>query len=393
MSPPRARAARAVASASSRSGGRNQDRSGRRKQSRSGDRQQRAGRLHAVVLAGGHGTRFWPLSRENHPKPLIAVRGGATLLEETLDRARRFADEGCVWLVCGEGHGAAMRKAADLPKSRVLVEPAMRNTAMAIGWAARHIAARDPEAVLAVLPADHSIPDGRAFAAAIRKAARSARKAPALITLGIRPTQPRTGYGYIRLGKPAGTGHAGLHRVDRFVEKPSAARARSYLKRGGYLWNAGIFVWTAATLLAEIERWAPEVHRALPAARAGAEAVRRAYRRAPSVPIDKAVLERSRSVLCLPVRFHWSDVGTWASLAEELGVGPSVTRVIEGEALLCDATGNLVRGHGRPVVLLGVEGLAVIDAGDAVLVASLEHSDQVREVVDRLRKSGRRDLL
>lgn len=356
-------------------------------------------RVVAVILAGGAGTRFWPLSRDARPKPLLRAGGRATLLAECVARARRFAAKGDVWLVCGAGHAAAMRRASGLSRSRVLVEPCGRNTAPAVALAAARIAADDPDAVLAMLPADHRIPDAAAFADSMRSAAQAAAEG-ALVTLGVRPTRPETGYGYIRIGPLAGSRWPGLHRVARFVEKPSRVRAERYLARGGYLWNAGIFVWTARSILEEIERNAPRLARALaPVRRAAARgrglsaALARSWPRLPAEPIDTAVLERSRRVWCLPVDWRWSDVGTWASLAEELGVNGSDSRALEGRALFFEAPGNLVRGHDRPIVLLGVEGLAVIDAGDALLVAKLNRSGAVRDLVARLRKSGWSDLL
>ena len=357
----------------------------------------RVAALHAVVLAGGAGERFWPASRRHHPKPLLRVADGETLLDATLRRARRFAGSDRIWVVCGREHAAALRRATGLPARRVLVEPLRRNTAMAIGFAATRIAAEDPDAVMAVLPADHRIPDARAFARAIERAARAARDAGALVTLGVRPTRPDTGLGYIQKGSPAGGVHRGLHRVRRFVEKPNAATARRYLRRGGYLWNAGIFVWTAQTLLEEIETHAPRVHRALaPLRGAGrripAAVLRSAYRRAPSEPIDTAVMEKSRRVWTLPVRFRWSDVGTWQSLAEELGVAPGRSRVIDGGDLVDAAGGNLVWGNGRTIALLGVEGLAVIDTDDALLVVRLDQSPRVREVISELKSRGRADV-
>jgi mannose-1-phosphate guanylyltransferase/mannose-6-phosphate isomerase len=349
-----------------------------------------------VILAGGAGERFWPASRARQPKPFLRVVDGRTLLDATLARARRVAGPERVWVVCGAEHARQVRFATGLPAGRVLVEPARRNTALAIGLAALRIARQAPDAVQVVLPADHVIPDARAFAAAVRRAAAAAGQG-ALITLGVEPTRPETGYGYIRLGaRPPGAA-AGLYRVRRFVEKPDAARARRWLRRGGYLWNSGIFVWRAAAILAEIERCAPEIHgrlallRGARGARAGA--LERAYRSAPSQPIDRAVLERSDRVWCLPVDFHWNDVGTWESLAEELGVGQDVTRVIGGEVLLDDAPGNLVWAGDRLVTLLGVEGLAVVDAGDALLVTRLERSSEVRRIVARLRDRGRSELL
>jgi mannose-1-phosphate guanylyltransferase len=215
-----------------------------------------------------------------------------------------------------------------------------------------------------------------------------------LVTLGVKPTRPDTGYGYIQPGAKVG---AGIFEVRRFVEKPDAARAKRYLRQGSYLWNAGIFVWKARTILEELETWAPEVHRALAPIRKAPrrtprEALERAYRRAPSLPIDVAVLEQSRRVWTLPVDFRWSDVGTWESLAAELGVGPGRGRVIAGETVIDDVGGNLIWAGDRPVVLLGVEGLAVVDAGDAVLVVKLDQSSRVREVVSELKARGREDV-
>ncbi len=352
-----------------------------------------------MILAGGAGERFWPASRGRLPKPFLPVVDGRTLLDATLSRARRVAGPGRVWVVCGAEHARQVRFATGLPPGRVLVEPERRNTAMAVGLAALRIARQARDAVQVVLPADHVSPAARACQAAVRRAAAAAAGAGALVTLGVQPTRPETGYGYIRLGARLDGAWAGLHRVRRFVEKPDAPRARRFLRRGGYLWNSGIFVWGVRAILDELERCAPDVHRSLAPLRGvagrgrGAAALERAYRLAPSQPIDRAVLERSQRVWCLPVEFHWSDVGTWESLAEELGVGEDVTRVIGGEVLLDDAPGNLVWARDRLVALLGVEGLAVVDAGDALLVTRLERSSEVRRIVARLRDRGRSELL
>lgn len=364
--------------------------------------------LHAVVLAGGAGERFWPASRLHFPKPLLQVIGGRSLLDATLLRAHRFARADRIWIVCGSEHAREIRRASGLPASRVLVEPRRRNTAMAAAWAAQRIAASDPDAVLAVLPADHHVPNVGAFARAIRRSAKAASEAGVLVTLGIAPTRPDTGYGYIQVGPPAGARFKGLHIVSRFVEKPNAARARRFLAGGRHLWNAGVFVWSAKTLLGEIEVCAPDLHRALaPLRRAprsrGPEPVEAAYRRAPSLPIDVAVVERSRRVWTLPVDFAWSDVGTWASLAEELGVGtPSRTRrgaapvgtnrVIAGDVLLEDSESNLVWGGKRLVALMGVEDLAVVDTDDVIFVTKLSGGSDVRRLVTALRSRRRDDL-
>ena len=360
--------------------------------------------LHAVILAGGAGERFWPASRKKHPKPLMRVVGGASLLAETLGRADKFAGSKQVWIVCGKEHARAIRRESGLPANRVLVEPRRRNTAMAVAWAAQRIAAEDPDAVMAILSADHHIPDARAFASSIKRCAKAASGSNVLLTLGIKPTRPDTGYGYIQQGKSVDKAFPGVRGVRRFVEKPDAARAERYMASGRYLWNAGVFVFAAETLLAEVKACAPDLHRALAPLRKepkgrNAGAVAAAYRRAPSLPIDVAVMERSENVWTLPVDFAWSDVGTWSSLAEELGVGKpggsgnrGRNRVVAGDVVLEDSSSNLVWGGERTIALLGVEGLAVIDTGDAILISQLDSSHEVRKVVATLGKRGRKDL-
>jgi mannose-1-phosphate guanylyltransferase/mannose-6-phosphate isomerase len=368
--------------------------------------------IHAVILAGGAGERFWPASRREWPKPFMRVVGGRTLLEATLERAGRFAAADRIWIVCGAEHAAAMRSESGLERDRVLVEPSRRNTAMAVAWAAVRIAAEDPDAVMAVLSADHHIPDSRAFARAIKHCARAADRASVLLTLGVRPTRPDTGYGYIQQGEAIGAEFPGLHSVKRFVEKPDLASARSYLARGDHLWNAGVFVWSARTFLEEVEAHAPELHLALAPLSAhprgrNRSAVEEAYDAAPSLPVDVAILEKSERVWTIPVDFAWSDVGTWASLAEELGVGKPVEGrrpsgsarpdadgncVVAGDVMLMDSRANLVWGRHRVVALLGVEDLAVIDTDDVILVTKLDRSPDVRKFVAALKAKGRDDL-
>jgi mannose-1-phosphate guanylyltransferase len=348
-----------------------------------------------VILAGGAGERFWPRSRRARPKPLLRVLGRGTLLDAALAHARRFAARDRVWIVCTADNAAALRAASGLPARRILVEPRARDTAAAVAFAAATIARREPAAVVAFLAADHVIPDVRAFQRALDRAAAAAHAAGVLVTLGVRPTAPETGYGYIEVGARAGRAYPGLHRAVRFHEKPPLPRARRFVASGRHLWNAGIFVWRADAILGELERCAPELARAFAPwrARPSRAALARADRRAPKLPIDKAVLERSARVWTLPIRFHWNDVGNWASLAAELGVRPARSRVVEGDALLIDAGGNLVWPAERTVALLGVEGLAVIDAGDALLVARLDRAADVRNVVAELRRRRTTALL
>jgi mannose-1-phosphate guanylyltransferase/mannose-6-phosphate isomerase len=365
--------------------------------------------LHVVILAGGAGERFWPASRRCRPKPFLEVIGNQSLLDATLDRARRLGGEDRVWIVCGKEHARAVRKASGLKPSRVLVEPERCNTAMAVAWAALRIEAEDPRGVMVVLPADHHVPDAKAFCADMRLAARAARDAGVLVTLGVNPTRPDTGYGYIQAGRAVGPDFPRLLQVRRFVEKPDAATARRYLRQGSFRWNAGIFAWAAQTLLGEIEVCAPDLHRALEPLRKvptgrNRKCVEAAYRSAPSISVDVAVMERSRKVWTLPVDFAWSDVGTWASLTEEFDAGRSGRGrdgessaedgnwVIEGDVLLDDALGNLIWGGERLVAMLGVEGLVVVDTKDVIMITKLDRSQDVRRLVDLLKRQGRHEL-
>lgn len=352
--------------------------------------------LHAVVLAGGAGLRFWPLSREARPKPLLKLLGERSLLEAALERARAVADEGCVWLVCGRRHARAMKHASALPARRVLVEPCMRNTAPAIALAAQRIAREDPEALMAVLPADHRIEGEAAFRRVLRRAAKKACEG-ALVVFGVTPTRPETGYGYIRPGREL-PGTPGVYEVARFIEKPDAARARRYLAKGGFLWNSGIFAWRAGVVLEEIARHAPRIHRALAplaglSARALSARLGDAYRRLPTCSIDSAVLEKSNRLCCLPADFRWSDIGNWRALAQATGVNAQQSRVLAGEAQFLKAPGNLVMAGSRPLFLLGVSNLVVVDAEDALLVAELGQDDALKELARRLARSGRDELL
>lgn len=295
-----------------------------------------------------------------------------------------------VLAVVGRVHAAQVR--AQLPglvPGSVLVEPQARNTAAAIALAALHVARRDPEAVMAVLPADHVIPDRVAFRADLRLALDLAEAHDALVTLGVPPTRPETGYGYIRPAAAlAGTrGRAAW--VARFVEKPDEIRAR-LLIRQGCLWNAGIFAWRARVILAALRRHLPAVLEPIEAAmRAGsAAALARAYRRVPSVSIDTGVLERADRVLAVRARFRWSDVGSWAALAEVWGTGRD-GNATRGRVVAVDSQRCLVDAGERMVAILGVEDLVVVDTPDAVLVCRKDRAQDVRRVVDEL---GRRRL-
>ena len=349
----------------------------------------------AVIMAGGSGTRFWPSSRRARPKQLLSIAGGRPLLEETWLRVRTLVPDGRVLVVTGRAHAAPVREAlAALPDAAFLVEPAVRSTAPCIGLAAHRVAAVRPEDVLVVLPSDHFVPDGEAFVADLRLAADLARRGH-LVTLGVRPTRPETGYGYLEVGEPLPGGGA---RVVRFAEKPDAATALSWLHGGRHLWNSGIFAFSAARILEELERHLPAQAAALrriEAARGGqreAEVLEAEYSAMAGISIDYAVMERADDVAVVPASFAWSDVGSWSALPEVHGVAPGGS-VRLGAVVEVDGRGNVLVGDGGLVATVGVSELVVVHAGDAVLVCPVDRSQEVRAVVAALSERGLEEYL
>ncbi len=342
---------------------------------------------YAVVMAGGSGTRFWPRSRARVPKQLLSIVGARTMLEETVRRLSPPFAADRVWVVTARQQARAVRAAVPAV-SRVLVEPEPRNTAAAIAFAAAAIARVAPDAVMAVLPADHAIPDARTFRADLSLALDVAETSADLVTLGIPPTRPETGYGYIRPGRPRAGSGGRVAPVARFIEKPDARRARALVARRGVLWNAGIFAWRVAAIRAALDAHLPAVAGpiAQAVARGGARALAAAYRRVPAVSIDTGVLERARNVAVVRARFAWSDVGSWAAL-EPFWDGDG-SNAVRGRALPIDSRGCVVDSPERLVALLGVEDLVVVDSPDALLVCRKDRAQDVRLIVAELQRRG-----
>src|SRR5438093_229839 len=348
---------------------------------------------YATVMAGGAGTRFWPRSRVHTPEQLLALRGGRRLLEETVARVSPPIRRERVLVVTARPHARAVaRQLSRRGRSALLVEPEGRNTAAAIALAALHVARRAPEAVLAVLPADHVIDDLPAFRRDLRLALEIAERSAALVTIGVPPTHAETGYGYIRLGAPLpGSNGRGVWAAE-FIEKPERARAEALVAGGDVLWNSGIFAWRASAILAALRLHLPEVVGLLERAGTSARALAAAYRRLPAVSIDHGVLERAERVAVVRARFRWSDVGSWAAVAELWSPGNG-RNALRGRALSIDSRGCLVDSPERLVAVLGVEDLVVVDTPDAVLVCRKDRAQDVRLVVDELRRRGLRRYL
>ena len=321
--------------------------------------------FHAVILAGGSGTRFWPLSRAKKPKQFLALATDKALIAETYARVEPIAD--AIWVVCGKDHEAAVKAA--VPRARVVVEPKAKNTAPAIALACRAVQADDPQATLAILPSDHHIARPDAFRDALRHAEQVAQSG-ALVTIGIKPTRPETGYGYIRKG-------AGEVAVEAFVEKPDLATAQKYLNDAAYFWNAGIFVFRADAMLSALDRHG-----------LGSD-----FDKMPAISIDYGVMEREERIAMVPGDFGWSDVGSFAALPEVRALDAR-GNAISGDAIAVDCDDCVVLSEGgRLVAAVGVAGLCIVDAGDALLVVPRDRAQDVRAVVEALKAKGRADKL
>jgi mannose-1-phosphate guanylyltransferase len=355
--------------------------------------------MFAVIMAGGSGTRFWPASRDYLPKQFLKITSERTMWEETQARAAHFAAPDRTYTVVGKEHAELVAGLIGDTPVRVITEPRGRNTAACIGLAAIHIKQEGSEAIdepIVILPADHFVADAERFAAVINAAAEIARTG-AIVTLGIAPTRPETGYGYIELDAEAGTAQGqSYYLMRRFVEKPNHETALQYLAGGRHLWNSGIFIFTARTILREIEACMPELSAGLREIEGAigdadyGEAVARVYDRIEGISIDYGVMEKTAApVYVLRADFGWSDVGSWQALYELRASEYDEARNLAlGEVMAIDAGNNLVYGAGgRVVALLGVEDLMIVDTPDALLVARLDRSQEVKLFAERLKKS------
>lgn len=352
-------------------------------------------KLYPVLLSGGSGVRLWPMSRRLMPKQLLALVGEHTMLQQT---ALRVADPDrfqSPLVICNEEHrfivAEQIRHAHADPT--VILEPVGRNTAPAVVIAALQVTAKDPNGILLVLPADHVILDNDAFDAAVDKAAAAAR-AGNLVTFGILPDKPETGYGYIRRGAALADAD-GVYAVDRFVEKPDAATAAVFVESGEYLWNSGMFVLPAAIYLEEVERHAPAVLTACRAALAGGardlDFLRldaAAFAEAPNISIDYAVMERTARAAVAPVSMGWTDVGSWSALWE-ISAKDADGNACIGDVAIADSAGCYVRSEKSLTAVLGLENIVVVVTEDAVLVTHKDRAQDIKPLVEQLKAKGR----
>ncbi|MCL5005088.1 MAG: mannose-1-phosphate guanylyltransferase [Acidobacteria bacterium] len=355
--------------------------------------------VYAVIMAGGSGTRFWPLSRRKHPKQLLDIFGHSTLLEQTVARLEGLVPHERIYIFTNElVHGEILQRLPRIPARQIVAEPAQRNTAPTIGLAAHEILRRDPEGVMAILPADHVIKKPAAFRSALKAGCRWAATECRSVVLGIEPTRPETGYGYVRLGELAKRiGGQRILRVEKFTEKPKLPVARRYVASKRYLWNAGMFIWRASTLIQNLQRVQPKMARELEqiAAAGGIDngrALKKLFPRFEKISIDYALMEKLSGVFAVAADIGWSDVGSWA-VAYELSQKDEEGNVRPNNSLSIGSAGNMLVSDREFLVTIGVKDLIIVETGDALLVCARERSQDVGKAVRELERLKLNKLL
>lgn len=356
--------------------------------------------IYGVVMAGGSGTRFWPQSRRNRPKQLLNIVGEKTMIRATVERVLPVIPFERVMVVTAQSHADEIRsELPELSSSMIAAEPQGKNTAPCIALAAYKLFKTDPDGVMAVLPADHVIGKTAALLEALTAGAEVVSNDDYLLTFGIVPHRPETGYGYIQLGPVAvSRGSTTVCRVERFVEKPDLATAERYLAAGTYLWNSGMFVWRTAAILKAIRKHLPAldavINEILPALNTADEAaaLEGAYRKIDGVSIDYGIMEKASNVVCMPIDVQWNDVGTWAAL-EEVWSSDHAGNCSRGEVVLLGCTDCVVSSPHRLVTLIGLEDLVIVDTPDALMVCRKDRSQDVKKLCELLAERGYDHLL
>lgn len=346
----------------------------------------------ALVLAGGSGTRFWPSSRRHRPKQLLCLEGERSLLQATVDRLRPLVPPERVWISTSDAlRDAICEQLPEVPAGQVLTEVAARNTAPAIGWSLLSMPEALRDRAVIVLPSDHRIADAEAFRETLAAAVEVAESGSRILTLGVVPSAPETGFGYLEMGEPL-TEVRGLRRVRRFTEKPDLATAKRFVAGGEHLWNAGIFVFRGQVLLDALARHAPALWEGLGELARSPGRAPELYPRLPSISIDYAVMEKFEEMAALPLDCGWSDLGSWDALAGILAEDAD-GNVARGGSVVVDGARNLTYSEEGTIAVLGLSDLIVVRSGDAVLVAKRGDAQEVRKIVERLASSGRTELL
>lgn len=358
--------------------------------------------MYAVIMAGGRGTRFWPRSREKKPKHLLDITSNKTIIQETVDRIKPIINPDNILIVTGKKHARALiKQLPEIPLQNIIIEPEGRNTAACIGLAALHIQKRTPDQVMVVLPSDHAIADSREFNAIIKASAKVAAQEEGLVTIGIKPLNANTGFGYIEqtnlLRKIDGKE---IYRVKSIHEKPNLHQAQAFIESGNFFWNSGMFIWKVSTILNEICRWLPDLYKGLmkiSAALGSADetkVVPRVYKTLKSISIDYGVMEKADNVFMLKGDFGWSDVGSWDALWE-ISLKDSKGNVVTGggNVIFEDSEGSLVYSAQKLVTTIGVKDLIIVETKDSLLICKKGRSQDVKKIVEALEEKQLRKYL
>ena len=339
---------------------------------------------YAVILAGGSGKRFWPLSRQSKPKQFLSIISSKTMIEETVDRVKGLIDKENIIILASEGQRSNFTDVdLGIPDKNILYEPEGRNTAMAIAYAAAHIKSKDPDGTMIVLPSDHYIKETDLFHQSLKDAIIGAKKGY-LVTFGITPSRPDTGYGYINIDKEIDN-EIGLYEVKAFTEKPNQKDAIEYMKRGNYLWNSGMFVWDVKTIVDEFKKYLPEHFNSLTSISNNpidSGSVKKAYKNIDNISIDYGILERSSKIACIKCSFTWDDVGSWIAIERHNKHDINGNTVI-GNADLKDVQNSIVVSNGGLTVMIGVNDLIVVHTSDATLVCDKSRNNEIKDIVDK----------
>ena len=351
---------------------------------------------YAVIMAGGGGTRFWPLSRSQTPKQLLNLSGKDVMVNETIARLSRVAQKEDIFIVTNAAQAEKMARvtAGRMAAENILKEPAARNTAACIGYAAMKIAKEHGDGVMIVTPSDAYIRDEAEYARILETAAAAAEQEDVLVTVGITPTFPATGYGYIKFTQGGGV----VKRVEQFVEKPDRVTAERYLADGNYVWNSGVFVWKASAILRRFEKLLPDIYADLQKIAAAfgradeAQVLAEVYPRIRSVSVDYGIMEHAENILVVPGEFGWNDVGSW-DMMNVLHAEDENGNIALGDVLLLESKNTTVYSGGRLVAVVGAEDLIVAETPDAVMVCPRSKAQDVKKLVDELKARGRKEVL
>ena len=352
---------------------------------------------YGVIMAGGGGTRFWPLSRQAMPKQMLNLSGKDRMINETIDRLDGVIEKSDMFIVTNEKQAGKMLECVDgrIAKDHILAEPSARNTAACIGYAAMEIVKKYGDGIMCIFPSDHFVKKEAAFKEILGEAIKAAEEQDKLITIGIAPTFPSTGYGYIKFDKKE---DAIARKVEEFKEKPDEETAKAYVASGEYAWNSGMFIWRASTILRAFDQLLPDVAACLHeigdamGTDVEKETIARVYPNIPSISIDYGIMEKSSDVLVISAEFGWNDVGSWDNLGVLYDADAS-GNVIAANHIGIDTTNSIVYGKKRLITTIGIDNLIVVETDDAILVCDKNRAQDVKKIVDELKKRGETDFL